>query len=246
VQVSNKNSAWKRFIFSTAALCLLLLFLASCGTPGSENEPSGTHSLVVQQPPKARLTYVAIGASDTFGLGADDPETQNWASDLATMLGPGVHLINLGIPGLVLHQALDAELPVAIDAHPNLITIWLAVNDLGNNVPLDSYAHDLDLMLTRLQAGAPHARILIANVPDLRLVPYFDYINPQILYAKVQSYNAIIDAAAQRHHVTLVDLFSRWKELRQHPEYISGDGFHPSTLGYAKLAGLFYQIIKGT
>jgi lysophospholipase L1-like esterase len=189
---------------------------------------------------------VAIGASDTFGLGADDPETQNWPSDLATMLGPGVHLINLGIPGLVLHQALEAEVPVAIDAHPNLITIWLAVNDLGNNVPLDSYASDLDLLLSRLQARVPQARIVIANIPDLRLVPYFDYIDPQILYARVQSYNAIIAAAVKRHHVVLVDLFSRWPELRQHPEYISGDGFHPSTLGYAKLAGLFYQTIKSS
>lgn len=246
VRVSSKNSASKRFIFSAVALCLLLLFLGSCASPTGESGQSGSRSLVLQQPPKARLTYVAIGASDTFGLGADDPETQNWPSDLATMLGPGVHLINLGIPGLVLHQALEAEVPVAIDAHPNLITIWLAVNDLGNNVPLDSYASDLDLLLSRLQAGVPQARIVIANIPDLRLVPYFDYIDPQILYARVQSYNAIIAAAVKRHHVVLVDLFSRWSELRQHPEYISGDGFHPSTLGYAKLAGLFYQTIKGT
>ena len=131
-----------------------MLFLGSCSSPSVQSGKAGSPSLVVQQPPKARLTYVAIGASDTFGLGADDPETQNWASDLATMLGPGVHLINLGIPGVVLHQALDAEVPVAIDAHPNLITVWLAVNDIGNEVPIDSYAHDLDLLLSRLQAGA--------------------------------------------------------------------------------------------
>ena len=246
VRVSSRKSAWKSLIFSTGVLCFLLLFLASCGSPSGGNQQSGSRSLVLQQPPKARLIYVAIGASDTFGLGADDPQTQNWPSDLAMMLGPGVHLINLGIPGVVLHQALDAEVPVAIDAHPNLITIWLAVNDLGNDVPINSYAHDLDLMLSRLQAGAPHARIVVANVPDLRLVPYFSYIDPQTLYARVQSYNAVIAGAVKRHHVILVDIFSRWQELRQHPEYISGDGFHPSTLGYAKLAGLFYQTLKGT
>ena len=246
MRVSSRDSAWKRLIFSTAVLCFLLLFLASCGSPSGASEQSGSRSLVLQQPPKARLIYVAIGASDTFGLGADDPQTQNWPSDLAMMLGPGVHLINLGIPGVVLHQALDAEVPVAIDAHPNLITIWLAVNDLGNDVPINSYAHDLDLLLSRLQAGAPHARIVVANVPDLRLVPYFSYIDPQTLYARVQSYNAVIAAAVKRHHVILVDIFSRWHELRQHPEYISGDGFHPSTLGYAQLAGLFYQTLKGS
>jgi acyl-CoA thioesterase I len=246
VRVSSKNSAWKRVFFSAAALCFLLLFLGSCGSLPGESQQSGSRSLVIQQPAKARLTYVAIGASDTFGIGADDPETQNWPSDLAMLLGPGVHLINLGIPGVVLHQALDAEVPVAIDAHPNLITIWLAVNDLGNDVPINSYASDLDLLLSRLQRGATQARIVIANVPDLRLVPYFSYIDSQALYARVQDYNAVIAAAVKRHHVILIDLFSRWQELRQHPEYISGDGFHPSTLGYAKLAELFYQTLKSS
>ncbi|HAG97762.1 MAG TPA: hypothetical protein DCL75_02595, partial [Ktedonobacter sp.] len=106
--------------------------------------------------PNARLTYVAIGASDTFGIGADDPQTENWPADLSVGLGTGVHLVNLGIPGITLHQALSVEVPVALDAHPNLVTVWLAVNDLANNVPLASYAHDLDLLLSRLQRDAPH------------------------------------------------------------------------------------------
>ena len=240
---SSKNGAWKRATFPATVLCLFLLFLVSCGSPGGQ---LAARSLVVQRTPKARLTYVAIGASDTFGLGADDPLTENWPSDLAAMLGPSVHLVNLGIPGVVLHQALEAEVPVAIDAHPDLITVWLAVNDIGNDVPLDSYSRDLDLLLSRLQAGVPGARILIANVPDLRLLPYFNYIDPQELYTRVQDYNAVIAAAVKRHHVILVDLFSRWQELRDHPEYISGDGFHPSTLGYARLAALFYQILKSS
>jgi len=77
-------------------------------------------------------------------------------------------------------------------------------------------------------------------------VPYFSYIDSQTLYTRVQNYNAVIAAALKRQHVILVDIFSRWHELRQHPEYLSGDGFHPSTLGYAKLAELFYQTLKSS
>ncbi len=86
-----------------------------------------------------RLTYVAIGASDTFGIGADDPQTENWPTDLAAKLGNGVQLINLGVPGITAHQAIKIELPVALDAHPDLVTIWLAVNDIIDNVPVASY-----------------------------------------------------------------------------------------------------------
>ena len=84
---------------------------------------------VVPQTHKQQI-YVAIGASDTFGFGASDPYNQNWATDLAAKLGPSYHLINLGIPAIDVHDALTNELPVALDVHPTLVTIWLAVNDL--------------------------------------------------------------------------------------------------------------------
>ncbi len=235
-----------RCMEESAAFQLFPLFcvalLASCGSVSSG--AAVAQSSTVQQSPQARLTYLALGASDAFGLGADDPQTQNWAADLARQLGSGVHLINLGIPGITLHQALNVELPVALDTHPNLITIWLSVNDIGNYVPPAQYASDLETLLSRLQAADPHVVIEMANVPDLRLLPYFQQrYNQQLLYQQVLAYNVIIAAAAQRHHVILIDLFDKWQILRQHPEYISSDGFHPSTLGYEQLANLFYQTL---
>ncbi len=140
----------------------------------------------------AKLTYVAIGASDTYGVGADDPETQNWPADLSTLLGRQVHLINLGVPNIDVHAALGVELPIALDAHPDLVTVWLAVNDLADNVPVASYAHDLDLLLARLRICAPHARIAVANVPDLTLLPRFKSSNVQTLRTQILAYNNVI------------------------------------------------------
>lgn len=237
----SKKSARQIAVLSTFALCFVLLFLAGCS--GSSDGVTGTSRLAVQQAPKARLTYVAIGASDTFGIGADDPQTENWPADLSAGFGAGVHLVNLGIPGITLHQALSVEVPVALDAHPNLVTVWLAVNDLANNVPLASYAHDLDLLLSRLQRDAPRARIAVANVPDLTLLPYFGFDDPQPLFTRVQQYNTTIASIVKSHHAILVDLYQKWRTLRDHPEYISLDGLHPSTLGYTQIANLFYQAL---
>jgi lysophospholipase L1-like esterase len=224
-------------------LCLLLLCLSGCAAvlPGGQ---SATGQSAVQQAPQARLVYVAIGASDTFGIGADDPQTQNWPADLAAKFGSGVRLVNLGVPSITAHQALSIELPVALDAHPQLVTIWLAVNDLVDNIPTTSYAHDLDQVITRLQAGAPHAVIIMANVPDLTVLPRFQSVDPGPLQAKILAYNNAIASIAARHHVLLVDLYEVYHLLVLHPEYISGDGFHPSTQGYAQLANLFYQQLQ--
>ena len=224
------------------SLCLLLLFLAGCNS--AANSSAGANPVVVQQAPKAKLLYVAIGASDTFGVGADDPQTQSWPADLAGQMGSGVRLINLGIPGELLHDALNVEVPVALDSHPNVITVWLAVNDIVADVSLGSYTHDLDTLLTRLHAGAPQAKIAIANVPDLTLLPYFSNEDPTALTQKVLTFNSAISLLSSRHHVILVDLYQHLKELRTHPEYISGDGLHPSTLGYERIAQLFYQALR--
>jgi lysophospholipase L1-like esterase len=238
-------SAQVKTLLSIASLCMLIFFLTSCG-PGSEGQTSSHTggSKIVRHGSNSRITYAAIGASDTFGIGAPDPYTENWPTDLELMLGPDVHLINLGIPDIRIHDALSLELPVALDSHPDLVTIWLAVNDLANNVPIDSYSHDLDLMLSRLQVNAPHARVLIANVPDLALLPYFSSFNPLVLQNRIQEYNTAIASIVQRHHDTLVDLSQQSYNLKDHPEYISGDGLHPTDLGYEQLAELFYKTLQ--
>jgi len=223
-------------------LCLLLPWLSGCaGLPGSQ-PATGQSSL--QQAPRARLVYVAIGASDTFGIGADDPQTQNWPQDLAIRLGSGVRLINLGIPSITTQQATRIELPVALDAHPQLVSLWLAVNDLVDDIPAARYAHNLDQLLTKLQAGAPHAVIIMANVPDLTVLPRFRSAAPGPLQAKILAYNNAIASIVARHHVLLVDLYQSYRVLALHPEYISADGFHPSTEGYVQLANLFYQVLQ--
>src|SRR5450432_1727495 len=179
----------KRIASRTCAgffVCCLLFCCVACDLfPIAQQS---TPAAVLQQP-SSKLTYVALGASDTYGIGADDPQTQNWPADLSTLLGGQVRLINLGVPDIDVHNALGVELPVALDAHPDLVTVWLAVNDLADNVPVASYSHDLDLLLTHLRTALPHARIAVANVPDITLLPRFKSYNIQTLRAKILANN---------------------------------------------------------
>jgi lysophospholipase L1-like esterase len=221
--------------------CLCAFALSACG-----QKTGTTPSLDAQQQSQnSALTYVAIGASDTFGIGSRDPYTENWPADLVILLKKPVHLINLGIPGITLHDALTSELPIALDAHPTLVTVWLAVNDLAANVPVESYARDLNTLLTRLQTAAPHARIAVGNVPNLTSVPFFYNDNPATLDQQIAAYNTVIANAVRSHSALLVDLSGQGYDLQAHPEYISGDGLHPSDIGYFQLARLFYSALLG-
>ncbi|GCF09039.1 SGNH/GDSL hydrolase family protein [Dictyobacter arantiisoli] len=201
-------------------------------------------SIPLQTAPHTHITYVAIGASDTFGTGADDPATQCWPADLLHKLGSDARLINLGVPGITTHDVLTIELPVALDTHANLITVWLAVNDLVDQVPVTSYRQDLTSLLQRLRVADPQAQIAVANVPDLTLLPRYQQSDVQALRSTILAYNAAIASAVQQKHIRLVDLYQQWQSLAGHPEYISDDGFHPNERGYAQVAAIFYHSLQ--
>ena len=189
------------------------------------------------------LVYVAIGASDTVGVGAADPAREGWVPLLHRRLPPDTRLVNLGISGSLLRDALVQQLPVALDAEPDLVTIWLAVNDFNARIPLDMYSTQLDELLGRL-ARETSARILIANVPDLTRVPVYAVIPPELLRAEVLRWNGVIAAAAERHGATVVDLYPLTFEVAVQPELVARDGFHPSAEGYRRLAEVMWTAIE--
>lgn len=198
-------------------------------------------------PPATPLVYVALGASDGVGIGAPNPARDGWVPQLHQRLPPGTRLINLGVSGSKLREAIEQQLPIALEARPDLVTIWLTVNDLNARVNLDSYERDLDYLLTSIQATRPR-RILIGNVPALEQLPLVSVpgVSPARLAPEIARWNEVIARQAARHGATLVDIHAGWTELANHPEYVSADGFHPSAAGYQRLAELFYATLQAS
>jgi lysophospholipase L1-like esterase len=232
-------------------VCLLMLALpvtlVACSLlPGPSRPPTkGTGGAGLPDTTVTpSLVYAAIGASDAFGVGTDDPKTDAWPVVLARSLGVVYRLVNLGIPGATVELAARDELPIALDVQPDVITVWLAANDLDTGVPLPTYRSQLQALLHALATGT-HARIYVGNLPDLTLVPYFAHRNRDTLASQVRKWNGAIATVCAEEHVSLVDLYSTWTELAGHPEYIGSDGFHPSTAGAARLADLFAIAIVG-
>src|SRR5262249_35075436 len=133
----------------------------------------------------------------------------------------------------------------ALDSHPDIVTVWLAVNDLVASVPLDTYRQQLSALLTSLRQNT-HAKIYVANLPDLTLLPYFSGANRALLRQAVLRWHARFTQVGTANRATLVDLYSGWRELALHPGYLASDGLHPSTLGAERLAQFFASVIKPT
>lgn len=185
--------------------------------------------------------YVALGASDTVGVGADQPALNAWVPLVDAGLPGPPRLINLGISGATVGDVMQQELPVAVDAHPTWVSLWPGVNDIRHGVQLADFEQRLNEVLDRLQAT--HAHLIVLTIPDLRLVPVFAAQDSTQLDQMVRQWNGVIAASAARHGATLVDLYADAPEQARHPEYVSGDGFHPSTAGYRRIADLVLKEI---
>ena len=231
------------------ALLVSVLLLAACGSPAAPSVTTHKPTATVSPTVKPGVSYVALGASDAVGVGADNPNTQGYVPIIISRLPKGSAALNLGISGIVLHDALEQELPDVAAAQPTFITVWLVGNDFRGCTSLQQYAADLDTLLTTLH-DQTHAQVFVANTPDMSLLPYFREGAPQggacvqgastaQVHALVLQWNQVIDPIVAKHGDVLVDLYST--DFASHPEYVSSrDGFHPSNQGYARLADLFW------
>jgi lysophospholipase L1-like esterase len=237
-------------------LFLLAIVLGSCaatpatvatGTPGPT--PTPTLRVTTNAPTASPATtapafrYVAIGASDSVGVGASDPRSGSWPALVAARLPAGSDYVNLGVSGSLASQASREQVPAAIGLRPQLVTMWLAVNDLNADLPAADYAAAVRSIVEPL-VSLTAARIFMGNVPDLRPVPAYAATDKTALLARITAYNTAIAAIAAAYpgRVTAVDLFTGSAPLVS-TITVSSDGFHPSDAGYALISERFAKAI---
>ena len=123
------------------------------------------------QPGSDRRTwqrYTALGDSFTEGLSDPDPAApdafRGWADRLAGHLAAAapdgrIEYANLAIRGRLLAQVLGEQLPVALAASPDLVSLVAGGNDLLRpGADPDRLAADLEAAVVALRAAGERAR----------------------------------------------------------------------------------------
>ncbi|CAN5150021.1 hypothetical protein BH20ACT24_BH20ACT24_03370 [soil metagenome] len=238
----------------------LLLLPAAC--VGGETVGDSAAMAVRPGPP---VLYVALGASETVGIGTDDPVREAWPQLLYRSSMPrSAVFVNLGIPGATVADALERELPQALELRPDIVTVWLNVNDLIAGVPPATYEAGLQRLLTSLRRGGI-ARVLVANTPPLDRLPAYlacrpgapvggppcltDRVLPpaERINELTAAYNDVIERVAGEAGAEVVDLHSAGMAARSQESgevLISEDGFHPSAAGARVVADAFARILS--
>jgi len=182
-----------------------------------------------------RSIYLALGDSTGVGVGA--ASGGGYPQRLVRMLDrPDLQLLNLCRSGATTADVLSEQVPRALKAQAMVATIGIGINDLGLQVPDESFALNLEEIVAALKMRCPN--ILIVNVPDLALAPAVARLVPRSIYEKrIELFNEHIAATAARHKLILADLYSFSRAaVPGRAELFSPDGFHPSAEGYEEWA----------
>jgi lysophospholipase L1-like esterase len=182
------------------------------------------------------ILYVALGDSTVEGVGASGAAL-NYVSRLHARLRsvyPRARASNLGVAGATSADVVAGQLPRAVEARPDLVTLSVGPNDLTGRVPLARYERHMETILATL-ARETTAVVVVSLLPDLAVTPRFAR-SPE------RQFNDVLRRLVRAHGAELVDLHAASRrEVPGRPDLVASDGYHPSDAGYARWADLMWE-----
>jgi acyl-CoA thioesterase I len=191
----------------------------------------------------AALLYVALGDSTVEGVGATTPSATYVARVHARLrtVYPQAGLVNLGVGGATSADVVADQLERAVLLRPRLVTVSIGPNDITGHVPLGEYERNVETIFRRLTRET-RAVVVTNLLPDLAVTPRFrGRPTTADIDALTVRFNEALLRRARSSGVEVVDLYRPSRaEIPQRPELLSGDGYHPSDLGYERWADLVW------
>jgi lysophospholipase L1-like esterase len=190
------------------------------------------------------LKFAIFGDSIAYGQGASttaDTVGQRLSADLTAHDMPNEVRV-FAVPGAQ-SRDLRAQVERGLAWRPQVALIIIGSNDLTRFVPPEQAAAQLAAAVRRLRAAG--AEIVVAPAPDLSVVPWVPpQMRPVVRAGSLVLHDAQSRAVlAEGARVADIGMTSA-AGFAVDPGLFSGDRFHPSSAGYAVIAGALAGTIR--
>ena len=213
--------------------CVVPLFIG-CSAAGTmeQTTPGKGNVNNSSQMTSGSIVYVALGDSTGVGQGAQNGGYVDRMFRKLTAQRAGSRLTNLCSSGATTVDVIREQLDRAVSANPDLVTLGIGINDIGHGLSLQEFARNYQTILDHLK-NQTRAIVIVTNIPDISSAPRIPSSMRAQYQRTIDQFNQKLQEIAGKFDVTVFDIYSITREqLPAHPEYFSGDGFHPSDAGY--------------
>ena len=232
---------WRRVQIAVVPVVVLWFGLVGCKDPSDsvnfnarKQDLKTTTSLppANQVIPDGPIVYVALGDSTGSGVGAVEGGYVARLFKRIEARRPGSKLVNLCFSGATTSDVLREQIDDGVRAAPQLVTLGIGINDIGHGVSVEQFAKNYEEILAKIRSQTK-ATIIVTNIPDISSAPRIPAAMRDQYQQEIIQFNRSLTEIAVAHGAGLFDVYAiTHEQLPGHPEYFSGDGFHPSDKGY--------------
>lgn len=183
------------------------------------------------------LTYLALG--DSYTIGEQVPFAENFPNQTVALLRKQ-HL-EVADPVVVATTGWTTdELQAAIRERNiretfSLVSLLIGVNNQYRGRSLDEYKEQFRQLLEQaIHFANGHAeKVFVLSIPDWGVTPFAEGKDRQEIAKEIDAYNDAARTIATMHTCPFIDITDSTRTNGTDPEFLAGDGLHPSGKEYA-------------
>jgi lysophospholipase L1-like esterase len=187
-------------------------------------------------------TYVALGDSLTAGEGdaGRDGRRIGWVQRLADILSVRTavrcHLTNLAVDGAIVSEVLSQQLPVAVAAGPDLLSVTVGMNDIrARGFDELSFKAGLGQLLEAM--ARTEATVLTCTLPDITAIMSLSAEMADVARERMRLASDIIREQAESYGAVCLDAWAL--PGITDPGLYGPDRVHPNSRGHQLIAAAF-------
>ncbi len=199
-------------------------------------------------------TYHMLCLGDSYTIGESVTEQERFPMQTVELLKKDG--INFDQPTIIAKTGWTTdELAAAIKeanykphSDNEFVTLLIGVNNQYRRRDAEQYRKEfIELLHTALQyASNKSNHVFVISIPDWGATPFAanDRRSREEIGKAIDLYNSINKEEALKAHVNYIDITPISRQLNEHPDYVAGDGLHPSGKMYGEWAKLLARKIK--
>ena len=180
--------------------------------------------------------FLALG--DSYTIGESVEVKDRWPEQLATTLrakgkkidGPTI----IGVTGWRTDQLKKAIEEAHLKNEYGLVSLLIGVNNQYQKKSAESYAPEFEelLNIAIALAGGQKENVFVVSIPDYGFTPFGKPKQAEITKA-IDQFNETNQAITKKIGVKYINITDLTRQGLDKPEYVAGDGLHPSGKMYS-------------